>query len=62
MRAMGPALVIELPPSFDEHLGLGPAAEPFPVQGPVRRFVGGPPAGRALTQFGHDRPALPSLN
>jgi hypothetical protein len=32
MCAMGPALVIELPPAFDEHLGLGAAAEPFPVQ------------------------------
>ncbi len=27
MSAVGPALVIELPPAFDEHLGLGAAAE-----------------------------------
>ena len=32
MRAMGPSLVVELSPAFDEHLGLGTAAEPFPVQ------------------------------
>lgn len=32
MCAMGPALVVELPPAFDEHLGLGATAEPFPVQ------------------------------
>ena len=31
MRAVGPALVAELPPAFDEHLGLGAAAEPFAV-------------------------------
>ncbi len=32
MCAMGPTLVVELPPAFDEHLGLDPAAEPFPIQ------------------------------
>lgn len=32
MCAMGPALVVELPPTFDEHLGLSAAAEPLPVQ------------------------------
>lgn len=32
MRAMRPALVVELRPAFDEHLCLGTAAEPFPVQ------------------------------
>lgn len=33
-RAMEPPLVVELPPAFDEHLGLGPgaAAEPFAVE------------------------------
>ncbi len=31
MSAVGPALVIELPPAFDEHLGLGAAADPFAV-------------------------------
>lgn len=43
MRAMGPALVVELPPAFDEHFGLGAAAEPFPVQQFVAR-----PAVKAL--------------
>lgn len=32
MRAMGPTLLVELSPAFDEHLGLGSAAEPFLVQ------------------------------
>lgn len=31
MSALGPALVIELAPAFDEHFGLGAAAEPFAV-------------------------------
>lgn len=38
MRTMGPPLVVELPPAFDEHLGLGAAAEPFPVQQFVTQF------------------------
>ena len=32
MCTMGPALVVEQPPAFDEHLGLGAAVEPLPVQ------------------------------
>lgn len=28
----GPALVVELPPAFDGHVGLGVAAKPFAVQ------------------------------
>ncbi len=32
MGAMGSVFVVELPPSFDEHLGLGAAAEPFAVK------------------------------
>lgn len=31
MSAMGPAFVIELPPAFDKHLGLGAAAGLFSV-------------------------------
>ncbi|MBO7753006.1 hypothetical protein J6366_20240, partial [Burkholderia pseudomallei] len=31
-RAAGPALVVELPPAFDGHVGLGVAAKPFAVQ------------------------------
>lgn len=32
MRVMGPALVVELPPAFDEYLSFGTVAEPIPVQ------------------------------
>lgn len=34
MRVVGSALVVELPPAFDEHFGLGAAAEPL-----VQQFV-----------------------
>lgn len=51
-RAMGPPLVVELPPAFDEHLGLGPgaAAEPFFA---VEPFVA------QLTVEASDQPVLP---
>lgn len=50
-RAMEPPLVVELPPAFDEHLGLGPgaAAEPFAVE----LFVA------QLTVEASDQPVLP---
>lgn len=32
MGAVRPLLVVELPPAFDQDLGLGTAAEPLPVQ------------------------------
>ena len=32
MGAVRPLLVVELPPALDQHLRLGAAAEPFPVQ------------------------------
>lgn len=32
MSAMGPTLVVKLSPTFDEYLGLGPAAELFAIQ------------------------------
>lgn len=48
---MEPPLVVELPPAFDEHLGLGPgaAAEPFAVE----------PFVAQLTVEASDQPVLP---
>lgn len=39
MRAMRPALVETLSPAFDKYLGLGRAAEPFPVQNFVTQLA-----------------------
>lgn len=36
---MAPALVVELPPAFDEHLSLGAAAESFSVQQFITQFA-----------------------
>ncbi|PXX21581.1 hypothetical protein NA66_10484 [Burkholderia pyrrocinia] len=51
MRAMGSTLVVELPPAFDGHPGLGTAAEPFPIQQFVTQL-----AVEAL-----DKPVLPRI-
>ena len=39
MCAVRPALVVELPPALDQHLGLGPAAEPFAVEQLLAQFA-----------------------